>query len=270
MRNFKLKQNGEQVQEAIDYALQVPQLSEANANQQIELDKYASLTLGKHTDGLIYLFKSGVPVGNGVEITGEVVEGDIIGYIDENNNIILSGALAEENYTIKYEMGDGTLVDIGELSLAEPVEITNLLPLSVDKSGNPYVGTNGEKGYKTKVKISTSSGDESAVTATDSCASGFIKLPEGKQSQIRIKNVTLSDYTGGTINNIVFYKADKTLQKGVGGIAGAFNPKVTVSNGVYLFETKNWFTADALPVYFRFSCEKITDETIVTIDQEIV
>lgn len=43
MSNFKLKQNGEQVQEAIDYALQVPQLSEAKADQSYVDSKVAEL-----------------------------------------------------------------------------------------------------------------------------------------------------------------------------------------------------------------------------------
>lgn len=247
---------------------EVRQVQASIADQQKNIASYETLTLGVNPDdGLIYLYKSGNPIGTGVEVDAK---GDVIGYIDSENNIVLSGALADGTYTVKYEMEDGTVIDIGNMELGAVVEIINVLPLSVDASGNPYVGTNGEKGYKRGYKLSSSSGNEGAVSATTACVSGFIKLPEGKQSEIRIKDVTLSNYTGGTINNICFYKADKTLQKGTGGTSGAFDTKVSVSNGVYLIETKNWFTIDNLPVYMRFSCGEITDETIVTIDQEIV
>ena len=43
MNNFKLKQNGAQVQKAIDYALQVPQLSEAIADLGGKGELYVSI-----------------------------------------------------------------------------------------------------------------------------------------------------------------------------------------------------------------------------------
>lgn len=39
----------------------------------------------------------------------------VLGYVDENNNIILTGSLPETTYIVKYEMEDGTTLDIGEL-----------------------------------------------------------------------------------------------------------------------------------------------------------
>lgn len=79
-----------------------------------KVDK-TGITLDKHTDGLIYIFVDGIKVGNGVEVTGEVVEGDVIGTLDENNNILLSGELADGTYTLKYQNEDGTYTDIGSL-----------------------------------------------------------------------------------------------------------------------------------------------------------
>lgn len=75
----------------------------------------SGMTLDKHTDGLIYLFVDGKPVGNGIEITGEVVEGDVIGTVDENNNILLSGAIPNGTYTLKYLNNDGTYTEVGSL-----------------------------------------------------------------------------------------------------------------------------------------------------------
>ena len=71
------------------------------------------------------------------EIVKEVIESlggsPVFGYVDENNNIVVSGNLAEGSYSVKYEMEDGTAIDIGNLVLGEedseepeePAEYTN-------------------------------------------------------------------------------------------------------------------------------------------------
>lgn len=84
------------------------------------------LTLGIHTDGLIYVFVDGVPVGNGIEMG---VSGDVFGYVDENNNIVVQGDLPDGTYSVKYEMADGSTVNIGNLVLDTNVyyTITNTL-----------------------------------------------------------------------------------------------------------------------------------------------
>ena len=74
-----------------------------------------SLTLGVHTDGLIYLFKNGQPIGNGVSQSTQ--GGDVVGYVDSENNIVLSGKLADGAYSLKYEFEDGHQVVIGNFSI---------------------------------------------------------------------------------------------------------------------------------------------------------
>lgn len=71
------------------------------------------------------------------EIVKDVIESlggsPVFGYVDENNNIVVSGNLAEGSYSVKYEMEDGSTVDIGSLVLSdeeseepeEPAEYTN-------------------------------------------------------------------------------------------------------------------------------------------------
>ena len=269
----------------------------------------------------------------------------IFGYVDENNTIVLQGNLSNDTYSVKYEMEDGSTVNIGNLVLdsntyysitknltyctinnsatqvikgesysatvtandgyelksvsvtmggqavsvsggvisianvtgdivitavAEEAVVTptytNVLPLAIDVDGNDYRGDNGEDGYNTGKKISVSSGSESS--AGGACVSGFIKLADGAQSHIRIKNITVS--SAASINNVVFYNANKEKINGYAGLAGSFNSDITVTDGIYQILTKNWFTNDNIPVYFRFSCGEITDETIVTVNEEIV
>ena len=304
-------------------------------------DLYDILSLGIASDGLIYIFVNGSPVGTGIP---QGISGDVFGYVDENNTIVLQGNLSNDTYSVKYEMEDGSIVGIGDLVLdsntyysitknltyctinngatqvvegdsysatvtandgyelksvsvtmgGNPVSVsggvisianvtgnivitavateaqiepayTNLLPLAVDASGNDYAGTNGEDGYNTNNKISVSSGNESSASA---CVSGFIKLPEGVQSTIRIKNITVS--STASINNVVFYNANKEKMNGYAGLAGSFNSDITVTDGIYQILTRNWFTDDNIPAYFRFSCGEITAETIVTVNEEIV
>lgn len=229
----------------------------------------SSLSLGIASDGLVYLFVDGNPVGTGIP-QGQTAA-DVYGYIDENNTVILAGNLTDGTYSIKYEMDNGSTIDIGDLVLDTPEEEpevptpTNALPLAVNKDGSEYVGDNGEDGYNIGKKISVSSDAEASDSA---CVSGYIKLAEGVHSIIRIKNISVSD--SASINNLMFYDANKTKIKGYAGLAGSFNEDVAVDNGVYIIETKNWFTDSNIPVFFRFSCGEITADTIVTINEEIV
>lgn len=79
------------------------------------------LSLGLHTDGLLYVFVDGEPVGDGIALESGAI-GDVIGTLDENNNMILTGDLADGTYTLKYENADGTYTEIGSLVVAEAPE----------------------------------------------------------------------------------------------------------------------------------------------------
>lgn len=60
--------------------------------------------------------------------------GDVVGVLDESNNILLSGNLADGTYTLKYENADGTYTEVGTLEVgAIQPEIVNLAdPTSAD------------------------------------------------------------------------------------------------------------------------------------------
>ena len=264
-----------------------------------------------------------------IQAVVDVLSGSVIGVVDTDNTIILTGALSNETYTIKYEMEDGSTIDIGELVLdsndccyitntltncsnsnsatevvkgesysatisaddgyeissititmggtditssvvsdgdisiaevtgdivitavaEEAVEITNLLPLATDADGNLFVGTNGEAGYKTGYRLGISDGVEKELDGSE--VTGFIPLSAGQM--LYIKNVTMN-----------FYDVDKNLLKGTTLTA---NEYVTETNGVYSTMTK-YFTGAENTAYIRFCCAGITNETIVTVDQEI-
>lgn len=93
---------------------------ETKANVAKKVDK-DSLSLGLHTDGLFYIFVDGTPIGNGIALP-QGSAGDVVGNIDSDNNIVLTGDIPDGNYAIKYKMPDGTLVDIGDLEYFEDPE----------------------------------------------------------------------------------------------------------------------------------------------------
>lgn len=80
----------------------------------------AGITLGKHTDGLIYIFVDGMPRGIGVDMG---TSGDIIGTVDSNNNIVLTGELTDGIYTIVYEGADGEQTTIGGFTVGQVAEL---------------------------------------------------------------------------------------------------------------------------------------------------
>lgn len=90
-----------------------------------KVDK-SGISLGIASDGLIYIFVDGSPVGAGVP---QGTSGDVFGYVDENNTVVLNGNLADGTYTLKYEMDDGEIVNIGNMVLDSNVyySITNTL-----------------------------------------------------------------------------------------------------------------------------------------------
>lgn len=77
------------------------------------MDK-TGISLGIASDELIYIFINGQPIGTGIP---QGASGDVFGYIDENNTIVLKGNLLDGAYNVKYEMEDGSTVDIGDLVL---------------------------------------------------------------------------------------------------------------------------------------------------------
>lgn len=239
-------------------------------NGNIDLTNYVTksefekLTLGYHTDGKIYLFNDKTTLGNGIEIG---MNGDIIGYIDGANNIILSGALANDTYTVKYEMEDGTYLDIGSLSLGstpiepeEPEEIINQIPISVTASGELFVGTNGEKGYKTGYRVSSSSGSESVLANYE--ITGFI--PVKINNTIYIKNLTVA---GDGQSNIAFYKADKSFITGIYTSTFFDTSNGDAMSGVASTTRFTKLTSDV--AFIRISSKDITENSIITVNQPL-
>ena len=223
--------------------------------QSEEIENYETLTLGVNADdGLIYIYKNGSPMGVGVEAGSS---GDIVGYIDSDNTIVLSGALAEGTYTVKYEMEDGSLIDIGELVNTDAPTFTNMIPLSTDSSGNLYVGTNGEAGYKTDYRLSGSSGAESAQTGTE--VTGFIPVTKG--DVIYLKNITDS---GTHVIGLYDSSYAKIVTNSITTMFGG-----AISGEVVSDTIDGSINATDSVAFMRVCADEITDESIITVNEPI-
>lgn len=133
---------------------------------------YKNLTLGVHTDGLLYIFSNGQPIGTGVEMPDKV--GDIYGTVDSGNTIVLKGYVPNGTYTFKFEMDNGTVVSIGSAELDNNVyyaiskkltycTISNSATKVVE--GGSYTATiTAKDGYKLKTVTATMNGSSTGVT----------------------------------------------------------------------------------------------------------
>lgn len=98
----------------------------------------------------------------------------VFGYVDENNTIVLNGNLADGTYTIKYEMEDGSTVDIGNLVLDTNVYYSvtnNLTNCTTNNSatkvveGESYSATiTANSGYELKTVSVTMGGSPVSVS----------------------------------------------------------------------------------------------------------
>lgn len=140
-------------------------------------------------------------------------------------------------------------------AVADEARPVNVLPLSINADGTLFVGTNGEEGYKTGVRISGSSGNES--TQSGCMASGFIAVKTGETAVI--ENITPN--SNDNYNVMVLYDANftKVINSTLGG-GVITNP----SPGVYEVRVHSFNNHEQVR-YMRFSCATISKNTVVTI-----
>lgn len=110
----------------------------------------------------------------------------VFGRVDAENNIILTGALADGTYTLKYEDAEGNVTEIGTLVHdADAPTYVNQIPISTDTDGSIYNGV----GYKEKTR-GNSSGAPADLDNPDASNpaffTGFIPCKQG--DRIRLKN----------------------------------------------------------------------------------
>ena len=196
----------------------------------------------------------------------------VFGRVDAENNIILTGALADGTYTLKYENADGEVTVIGTL---ENVKYVNQLTKAIASDGTLY---NGGQGWKTGYRLN-SSGAEAALDGME--VTGFIAAKYG--DTVYMKNVGF-DIDDSTTNSNIYlsvYDANFSLiafANGRGIANGEYggtayekdsngNMKKCVLNEVFLGAFKAGTYNDIC--YFRLNCVDISNASIITVNQPI-
>lgn len=121
--------------------------------------------------------------------------GDVVGTLDESNNILLSGNLADGTYTLKYENTDGTYTEIGTLevgAIPEPEPIKNLAdPTSADWLTDNRLATGYGYGKPCEGHILTN----------------YIPAKEG--DILRVKGLSITEYVTNNSCAVATYTDDK-------------------------------------------------------------
>lgn len=222
--------------------------------------------------GIGYLYTSDYDPSSGV-VDGAIICGNQIGLnVDANCDVTAIGCIYESNISDKSIKGNfteysgnyipenenGENDDNGGNNQTE-TRYTNKLPLAIDSSGNEYIGAGGEDGYNPGYRVS-SSGEEKSADAKFGCT-GFI--PAVKGDIIRIKNVTQATASndGASYSTAYFFTSGYTKTTGTISLINE-----TYENGVYTFTIPNYDTI----AYFRITLIDITDNTIITVNEEIL
>lgn len=176
--------------------------------------------------------------------------GDVIGTLDESNNILLTGNLADGTYTLKYENADGTFTEIGTLevgvikplytNLAEP-NTTNTTDWSI-WCNDARFGSDG--GYRQK---------------TGTVVSNYIPYDTSTGlHQLRIK--------GMTSVKIAMYKSDKSY--------AAYSASDNTNGTFHTVDGDftQWSTAYVNVKFVRVEgvLSGSANDVIITVDEEIV
>lgn len=135
----------------------------------------------------------------------------VYGLVDDNNNIVLTGTLADGTYSIKYEMVDGSKIDIGNLNISSKPKYTNL--------ANPSSSEWGEN-----TRLSISSGNTS--TLAGHTTTNFIPCKMG--DTLRVKGLIMTGYLTNTSDasdtaKIISYTSAKAKIVGLYGLERSGN-----------------------------------------------
>ena len=189
----------------------------------------------------------------------------VIGTIGDDNVITLSSNLEQGTYKLMYENASGVLTEGGsiEIKLEAQAQFTNQITISTDADGNVY-------GYATDTYLSSSSGGTSTKTGYE--YTGFIPVKIG--DVVRMQGVGFNKTASDTgYHRMCFYDSSKSFI----GFRNVLNMEQSVacdfdSSGNLIQFTLavygSYITSDV--AYMRLCCPDITDESIITVNEEIV
>lgn len=155
------------------------------------------------------------------------------------------------------------------LSIPDVVMYTNWIKESINSDGTPYVGLNGEDGYKSNYRLN-SSGAEAAYN--NHYITGFIPIRTG--DVVRFKNLDYLKFdTGEAQTKFAFYKEDFTFHAQsphtASSLPSAVWSAVYREDGNVKQVTIPHAMGQADIRYMRVCARLITDNSIITVNEEI-
>lgn len=200
----------------------------------------------------------------------------VFGTIDADNNIILTGDLADGSYTVKYENADGSRTEVGKITVGDAPAYTNQIPISIDTDGSVFNGV----GYKENVRV-RSSGELQEFTpgTTPVFLTGLIYVEPG--SIIRFKNCWIdpdgtSEEYGLAATNFSVSTYDPSSKTYGGSLANwsvvlsatqFTDVKADDAGNIVGFTMGSTYTREK---YLRFVLAGNPEDAILTINEEIV
>ena len=174
----------------------------------------------------------------------------VFGTVDDNNNIVLTGELVSNAYTIKYEAADGTTTVIGTL----------------DIGGKPaYINVLDTVGWKENTRLSASSNyAEKENTGTD--LTGYIAVKTG--DIIRLKNVTMPQNDTSYTNKVYYFDGSKTGKGDTSIKPPNYDAVADDLGNIIQFKISSSMTTDGSG-FIRIGAANIDSNSIITINEVI-
>ena len=187
----------------------------------------------------------------------------VFGTVDAENNIILSGNLADGTYTLKYEAADGEQVEIGTVKIGSTY--TNLIPTAEAlDSTDPYNGIGYKNGYYASSASPYEGSDANCVLT------GLIPY-DGSYGATELPSIYIKGATIDTSQSHVrmqVWKEDKTYINGV-TLGTAVTIETLADNYYKLTPASNIRDTYGAFGYIRMSLVGTGDNLIVTVGDPI-
>ena len=180
----------------------------------------------------------------GVDITASSVSGGTISIVNVTGDIVITAVATEK--------------------ASEPINQIPISRTSTAADAPYYVGTNGEKGYKTNTRLSGSTGNETTSSATGLEVTGFIPFKYGQT--IYIKNITFAESSSQLVGCYDKDGAKIALPECYKMFGGVVNGEVASS-----VDIKQYYGDRDLSTitHIRISASGIDENSILTVAQPI-
>ena len=195
--------------------------------------------------------------------------GDIAGVVDGNNNILLTGTLADGTYTLTYKMADGTIQEVGSIVVGAIVHnILDIYDVQINKrwsnSSLSYIDANGFIAFEMPMedvagKTIRLKGFTKGMTANGGAKDSWYFYPEDKSYYGDFRNIVDASVSTSSVWN-----SNDLVDEGGGVYSIAIN-----SDTVYHYDAVTTVII-SIPVKDAVITETDLSNLVMTIDELIV